>query len=137
MSRGKKEGLSTLVLDSEGLAALGRDDKRLTAWLVRARTQRARVVVPAVVLAEVLQGTARDAGVSRVLKRLHIEGVTEDDCRAAGALMCWATMQGHTVDALVATIARRVSGPVIVLTSDPEDLSRLTDEAPDIGVVRV
>ncbi len=43
----------------------------------------------------------------------------------------------NTVDSLVALTALRAEPPVLVLTSDPDDLGGLLGERPDIRVVRV
>jgi hypothetical protein len=50
--------------------------------------------------------------------------------RKAGELLGATGMAGHrcTVDALLAAVALAQRRPVILLTSDPDDLARLTEE---------
>ncbi len=56
-----------LILDAGAVIALARNDPRARAFIRRAIELDAEVRVPVVVLAETLRGTARDAGVHRVL----------------------------------------------------------------------
>jgi predicted nucleic acid-binding protein len=83
-----------------------------------------KVAVPAVVLAETVRGTARDAPVDRVLKAVG-EVIPSDgrSGRTAGALLARAR-SSSTLDALVVAAAVDVGGGV-VLTSDPDDLEAL------------
>jgi predicted nucleic acid-binding protein len=120
----------TLVLDSEGLSKLAAGHPRARAYLETARTRRAQVVVSAVTLAEVLRGGARDATVHRVLSRIMVVPITPELGRAAGELLGVTGMSGHrcAVDAMVAVTALGLARPVVLLTSDPDDLSRLVAE---------
>ncbi len=121
-----------LVLDSEGLAKLFAGDPRARAFLGTARERRARVVVSAITLTEVLRGNARDAPVHRVLSRVTVLPVTPDLARRAGQLLGETGMSGHrcAIDAVVAATALDLTPPVVVLTSDPGDLTALV-ETPD------
>jgi predicted nucleic acid-binding protein len=105
---------------------------------------RAEIVTSAPTLAEVLRGTARDAPVYRVLRRLTVAAIGEEQGRAAGELLGRTGLSGHrcALDALLAVIALDQPRPVILLTSDPRDLGRLTEEpgrprAERVEVVRV
>ncbi|WP_253776219.1 type II toxin-antitoxin system VapC family toxin [Goodfellowiella coeruleoviolacea] len=120
----------TLVLDSEGLAKLADGDQRARAYLEVARARRARVVVSAVTLAEVLRGNARDVLVHRVLSRVVITPVTPELGRAAGELLGATGLSGHrcAIDAVVAATALGLPRPVVLLTSDVNDLTRLVEE---------
>ena len=120
----------TLVLDSEGLFKLADGDKRTRAYFETARVRRARVVVSAVTLTEVLRGGPRDVSVHRVLSRVVVTSVTPDLGRIAGELLGAAGMSGHrcAIDAVVAATALQQARPVVLLTSDPDDLSRLVEE---------
>jgi predicted nucleic acid-binding protein len=134
----------TLVLDSDGLAKLAEGDDRARAFLQTARERRARVVVSAITLTEVLRGGPRDASVHRVLSRVVVLPVSAELGRRAGELLGAAGLSGHrcAIDAVVAATALALPRPLVVLTSDPDDLTKLVEE-PDrpkhqrIAVVRV
>ena len=134
----------TLVLDSDGLVKLSAGDQKARAFLETARERGARVMVSAITLTEVLRGRPRDAAVHRVLSRITVQPVSQELGRRAGELLGAAGLDGHrcAVDAVVAVTALEAARPVVLLTSDPDDLSRLVEE-PDrpkgqrIVVVRV
>jgi predicted nucleic acid-binding protein len=120
----------TLVLDSEGLSKLAAGDARARAYLDTARARRARVVVSAITLTEVLRGAPRDAAVHRVLSRITVAPVTAETARRAGELLGKTGLSGHrsAIDAVVAATALELDRPVVLLTSDPDDLVRLVEE---------
>jgi predicted nucleic acid-binding protein len=120
----------TLVLDSEGLSKLAAGDALARAHLETARTRRARVVVSAITLAEVLRGGSRDAAVHRVLARITVLPVTSEIARRAGELVGKTGLSGRrcAIDAVVAATAFELERPVALLTSDPDDLATLTEE---------
>ena len=120
----------TLVLDSEGLSKLAVGDSRAHAYLDSARARRARVVVSAITLTEVLRGGPRDAAVHRVLARITIVPVTAQIARRAGELLGATRLPGHrcAVDAVVAATALELERPVVLLTCDSDDLNRLVEE---------
>lgn len=120
----------TLVLDSEGLSKLAEGDPRVRAYLETARLRGARVVVSAITLTEVLRGGPRDAALHRVLSRIVVMPVSPEIGRAAGELLGASGLSGHrcAIDSVVAVTALIAARPVVVLTSDPDDLSRLVDD---------
>jgi predicted nucleic acid-binding protein len=120
----------TLVLDSEGLSKLATGDARARAHLETARLRQARVVVSAVTLTEVLRGGPRDARVHQVLARVTTLPVTPELARRAGELLGATGLSGHrcAIDSVVAVTAMDMPRPVVLLTSDPDDLSRLVEE---------
>lgn len=128
--------LRTVVLDSHGLTAAATFDRALVAVLEQARTADADVLVPWTALAETLQGRQKGA-VHFAVSRLSLEPLAEQDYRAAAELMESTGMGGHTIDALVAAVARRQRRPVLIVTSDPRDLLRLVDGELGIGVLAV
>ena len=87
-------------------------------------------VVGASTLAEVLRGSARDARIHRILRRVTVVEIDKSVGRKAGELLGATGMSGQrcTVDALLAAVALAQRRPVILLTSDPDDLARLTQE---------
>ncbi|MFC7275271.1 PIN domain-containing protein [Paractinoplanes rhizophilus] len=120
----------TLVLNSEGLVKLARGEQRARAFLATAGERGARVIVSAVTLTEVLRGGPRDAPLHRILSRITVQPVSAELGRRAGELLGSAGMSGHrcAIDAMVAATALAAARPVVLLTSDPDDLSRLVDE---------
>jgi predicted nucleic acid-binding protein len=130
MARRRVAAGGTLVLDSEGLSKLAAGDPRARAYLETARARRARVVVSAVTLVELLRGGSRDASVHRVLSRIVTAPVTPELGRAAGELLGTTGLSGHrcAIDAVVAVTALESIRPVVLLTSDPDEMNRLVDE---------
>lgn len=115
----------SLLLDAHGVTAMARRDRTAQAFLERARSFDAPVVVSWVTLAEVLQGSPRNSAARWALSKVRLEPLEELDFREAGALMARTGMGGHTVDALVVVTAKRLPEPCVVLTSDTDDLRRL------------
>ena len=137
-------GAGTLVLDAEGLPKLAAGDARTRGYLDSARNRGARVAVSAITLAEALRGGSRDAAVHRVLSRIIVISVNEAIARRAGELLGATGLSGHrcAIDAVVAATALDAERPVVLLTSDPDDLNKLVEEperpkAQRIVVVRV
>jgi predicted nucleic acid-binding protein len=120
----------TLVLDSEGLSKLAAGDARARGYLDSARARGARVAVSAITLTETLRGGPRDAAVHRVLARITVVPVTAAIARRAGELLGSTGLWGHrcAIDAVTAATALEMERPVVLLTSDPRDMSRLADE---------
>ena len=120
----------SLVLDCEGLSELAAGDARARGYFDSARERGARVAVSAITLAEALRGGPRDAAVHRVLSRITVIPVTAAIARRAGELLGTTGLSGHrcAIDAVVAATALEMGRPVLVLTSDPDDLTTLTGE---------
>jgi predicted nucleic acid-binding protein len=120
----------TLVLDSEGLSKLAAGDARTRGYLDSARARGARVAVSAITLTEALGGGPRDAAVHRVLSRITVVPVSPEIARRAGELLGTTGLSGHrcAIDAVVAATALELERPVVLLTSDPDDLSKLVEE---------
>lgn len=130
MARQRVAGGGTLVLDSEGLAKLAAGDLRARAYLDSALARRAQVVTSAISLTEVLRGGTRDATVHRVLSRITVLPVTAQIARRAGELLGAAGLAGHrcAIDAIVAATALGLERPIVLLTSDLDDMKKLTGE---------
>lgn len=120
----------TLVLDSEGLSKLSAGDARVHAYLDSARARRAPVAASAITLTEVLRGGPRDATVHRVLSRITVVSVTAQIARSAGELLGATGLSGHrcTIDAVVAATALGLERPIVLVTSDPDEMNRLVEE---------
>jgi predicted nucleic acid-binding protein len=120
----------TLVLDAQGLVRLAEADKHVLVRVQEADASGADIVTAASTLAEVLRGDARDARIHRILRRVTVAEIDRNVGRKAGELLGSTGMSGHrcTVDALLAAVALAQRRPVILLTSDPDDMARLTEE---------
>jgi predicted nucleic acid-binding protein len=134
---------ATLILDAEGLVKLASGDRDATSFARDVLERKGIVVTAASTLAEVLRGGSRDAGLHRVLRRIQVVPISDEHGRAAGELLGRNGMSGNrcAMDALLAAVALGQARPAVLLTSDPDDLARLTDEpgrpkAERIAVVR-
>jgi predicted nucleic acid-binding protein len=127
----------TLVLDADGVTKAAANDVRVQAFVTAARRRDARVVISTITLTEALRGGARDADVHRVVNRVTHVPVTTTLARTAGELLGSTGISNATVDAVVAATALAQQGPVVLLTSDPDDLGRLTAGHPSIAVQKV
>jgi predicted nucleic acid-binding protein len=118
------------VLDADGLSKLAGGDSRALSFAKDAHELGAPVVIAASTLTEVLRGGATDAAVHRVLARIGVTPVDQARARAAGELLGRVGMWGHrhALDAIVAVVALDQQRPVVLLTSDTEDMARLTEE---------
>ena len=144
MARSLRRVGATLVLDAEGLTSFAAGDHVAVSLAKDAYNAHGSVVTAATTLAEVLRGTPRDARVHRVLDRITVVSIDKKLGRAAGELLGRVGLSGHqhALDALLAVVALEQQRPIVLLTSDPDDLSRLTDE-PDrparesVAVIRI
>lgn len=122
-----------VALDSEAVNALAGDDSPAKRRVRRALEAAARtgreVVVPTLVLAELYRGAGRSQLVDALLAR-HEQGIACRDtdrglARFVGAVLHAAGAgTADIVDAHVVAVAVEAGGGVL-LTSDPDDLSRL------------
>jgi predicted nucleic acid-binding protein len=122
--------VGTLVLDAQGIVRLAAADKTAFAWARGTDAHGGDIVTAASTLPEVLHGGARDARIHRILRRVTVVDIDKNIGRKAGELLGATGMSGHhcTVDALLAAVALAQRRPVILLTSDPDDMARLTEE---------
>ena len=99
----------------------------MSALLYRARDSTPAVLAP--VVAQVWRGGARQARLARYLRTsVDVMAYDEQLARQAGELLA-ATGLSDAVDAGVAVLAHRLGG--IIVTSNPEDLTRLTGALAD------
>jgi predicted nucleic acid-binding protein len=130
LRRGRRGIGGTLVLDAEGLVQLAGGNP-LAVSLARDTYQaEADVVTSAPTLVGVLRGGPRDAPMHRILSRVTVVPIGAEQGRAAGELLGRTGLSGHrcALDALLAVVALVQPRPVIVLTSDADDMRRLTEE---------
>jgi len=122
-----------LILDRGAVIALARQDQRARAVLTAAWEAGVEVAVPSLVVAETTRGSARDAGVNRVLHAVgKVTAADEATGRLAGSLLGAAGSIG-TVDAIVVASAIAMGGGV-VLTGDADDLRALASRHPEVVV---
>jgi predicted nucleic acid-binding protein len=111
-----------LTLDAGALIAYERGGERIREVLAVGYARGLVPTIPAIALAEVWRGDAKDARVARLLKACSIEPVDERVARAAGKLRR-AIPGAGTIDACIVVGVRR-RGDAIA-TSDPEDMLTL------------
>ncbi|MFG3195156.1 PIN domain-containing protein [Streptomyces sp. NPDC048208] len=124
----KEQPARSLVLDSEALSLLLRNDRRMAARIEASRQAGVPVLVSALTIVEAVTGKTDLARLRWMLSRLRVEPVSQEDSLAAVALLRDAGgLHGHTyaIDALVAALALRAPAPAIALTSDRDDWAKL------------
>ncbi|MFI2504804.1 DNA-binding protein [Streptomyces sp. NPDC018972] len=119
--------VETVVLDSEGLSAWIAQDRKIAAMFQVFHAAGADFVVGANTIVEVSHARVNTARLRWALSRVRVEPVTEQSAKAAAELLEAAGLHGHkyAIDATVAEMALRQPGPVVILTSDVDDMSRL------------
>ncbi|MBL0886830.1 DNA-binding protein [Myceligenerans indicum] len=129
MTRFTAPGVATLVLDSEGLSRWIERDRRTAALIEAARRAGARLVISANTVLEVAHPKVDRPRLRWLLSQVKVEPVSQDGAHKASALLIRAGMHGHqhALDATVVEAALRQTHPVVVLTSDPGDIDRLSD----------
>lgn len=120
-----------LILDSEAVSALAEKRKGMAERLAAAQQADHRVLIPAVVLAEVATGAPSDASIWHVLGKIPTLDLPQGVAMRAGALRARAERvrrkkRDLTVDAIVAATAVELA-PSVVITADTADLELLVD----------
>src|SRR5690606_7129822 len=126
--RMKAPAARSLVLDSQALSLLMRNDRQMITRIEAARRVGVPVLVSALTVVEAVYGKTDTARLHWVLSRLQVQDATHADSLTAVQLLSEAGgLHGHkyAIDALVAAMALRVPGPVLVLTSDRDDWTKL------------
>jgi hypothetical protein len=121
----------TLVLDCEGLAKWCRADQRVTALVREAQGNDFRVVVSALTPIEAQDVRTEADRLRWYLSRLRIEPVSEEISMTAIDLLRTQGLHGHkyAIDAVVAATAMSAVKPVLILTSDEDDMAKLCGKA--------
>ena len=127
MARRRLSHEGTLVLGSEGLSKLLADDERVVALVAEARSRGMEVVISSLTIIEALHARTNTSRLNWVLSGLRVVPVGEEAARAASRLLMGAGMHGHkyAIDAAVAEAALRQHRPVVMLTSDVDDMVKL------------
>jgi predicted nucleic acid-binding protein len=124
----KERLVRSLVLDSQALSLLLDNDRRMIARIEAARREGVPVLVSVLTIVEAVYRKTDTARLNWVLSRLQVEDVNQADSMTAVRLLRDAGgLHGHkyAIDALVAAMALRSSAPVLVLTSDHDDWSKM------------
>ncbi|WP_406244601.1 PIN domain-containing protein [Streptomyces anulatus] len=124
----KEPAARSLVLDSQALSLLLRNDRRMITRIEAARRVGVPVLVSALTVVETVYGKTDTARLRWVLSRLQVQDVTQADSLTAVQFLSDAGgLHGHkyAIDALVAAMTLRSPGPVLVMTSDRDDWSKL------------
>lgn len=125
--------MAGITLDTGGLIAVDRNDRRVTVLLARASETRARVTVPASALAQAIRRPERQVRLARLIRQPTTDLIDLDrvDATNVGRLLA-ASGTADIVEAHVVVCARRAQQRVV--TSDPNALRRLD---PTLEVVSV
>jgi len=135
--------MRALVLDSGAVSLLARSPTRtdvatVLTYLQVALEKGLPVRVPAAVLAEQYRGQGHDQAIDAFLSRykdgVRIVNTDRDLARLVGNLLARSRRGSEDhVDATVVATAVRLGGGLI-MTSDPDDITRLADGLPNIEV---
>ncbi|WP_326811159.1 DNA-binding protein [Streptomyces scopuliridis] len=130
MARRKLSHEGTLVLDSEGLSKLLSDDEAVVALVSEARARGMEVVICALTIIEAVHARTNKSRLHWVLSGVRAVPVGDEEAKAASALLMGAGLHGHeyAIDAAVAEAALRQRRPVVMLTSDIDDMVKLCGE---------
>ena len=118
--------MSALVLDAGALLAADRDDRAMIARLRAAEKAGLELRSNAMVVAQVWRDRlGRQVNLARLLRAVDVRAVRHEDGRAAGVLLAAA----GTADAIDATVVLLAAPGDRIVTSDPDDLTRLAAAA--------
>ncbi|MFF0397267.1 DNA-binding protein [Streptomyces sp. NPDC005248] len=127
MARRKLSHEGTLVLDCEGLSKLVSDHEPVVALVAEARKRGMEVTISALTIIEAAHPRTEKARLAWVLSGVRIVHIGDEEAKAASAMLINAGLHGHkyAIDAAVAEMALRQRRPVVMLTSDIDDMTKL------------
>jgi len=127
VARRKLSHEGTLVLDCEGLSKLVADHEPVVALVAEARKRGMEAVISALTVIEAVHRRTDKARLTWVLSGLRIVPVGDEEAKAASTLLIAAGLHGHkyAIDAAVAEMALRQRRPVVMVTSDVDDMTKL------------
>lgn len=124
--------MTALVLDAGALAAVDRGDRPMMARLAVARQHGLELRSNAMVVAQVWHDRqGRQASLARLLRAVDVRAISHEDGRQAGDLLG----QAGTTDPVDATVVLLARPGDRILTSDPDDLTRLASAAGNSAVI--
>ncbi len=113
-----------LTLDAGALIAAEKQDKGMWALLMKAFERKAKITVPAVVLAQAWRGNS--PMIARFLPSCIVEGLDETTAKRIGVLLSKGR-RSDVVDAAVVVSAGLRDDWIV--TSDPDDIGHLVEAA--------
>ncbi|WP_030857326.1 hypothetical protein [Streptomyces sp. NRRL S-37] len=127
MARRKLSHEGALVLDCEGLSKFVDDQEPVVALIAEARNRGMEVVISALTIIEAVHRRTDRAQLAWVLSGVRIVHIGDEEAKAASAMLINAGLHGHkyAIDAAVAEMALRQRRPVVMLTSDIDDITKL------------
>jgi predicted nucleic acid-binding protein len=119
--------LESLVLDSQGFSGWIDRDRKVMRLLEQAERDGTDLAMSAATIIEVSHSGVDIARLSWLLSQIRVEAVTKESARRSAGLLMAAGLHGHkyAIDAMVAEVALRLPAPVVVLTSDVDDMVKL------------
>jgi hypothetical protein len=127
VARRKLSHEGTLVLDCEGLSKFVGDHEPAVAFIAEARKRGMEVVISALTIVEAVHQRTDKARLAWVLSGMRVVPIGDEEAKAASAMLIGAGLHGHkyAIDATVAEMALRQRRPVVMLTSDIDDMAKL------------
>jgi hypothetical protein len=124
--------VTALVLDAGALVAIDRADRSMIARLAVAQQHGIELRSNAMVVAQVWRDRrGHQASLARLLRAVDVHAISHENGRQAGVLL-GLTGTTDPVDATVVLLARPGDR---ILTSDPDDLTRLASAAGNSAVI--
>ena len=124
--------MSALVLDAGALVAIDHDDRAMIARLRVAQQRGVELRSNAMVVAQVWRDRhGRQVNLARLLRAVDVRTVDHHDGRQAGVLLGLAC----TADPIDASVVLLAQPGDRILTSDPDDLTRLAAAAANGAVI--
>jgi predicted nucleic acid-binding protein len=116
-----------LVLDSQGLSLYLDQDRGVLAMVRGALDRGANRVTSGATLIEAHHSGIKSARWNFVLSQLDIKPLSVEWSKEAAQLLSSTGLHGHkyAIDAMVAVTAMHQPGPVVMLTSDIDDMAKL------------
>ena len=120
------------MLDAGALVAVDRGDRPMIARLAVAQQHGLELRSNAMVVAQVWRDRqGRQASLARLLRAVDVRAISYEDGRQAGVLLG----QAGTTDPVDATVVLLARPGDRILTSDPDDLTRLASAAGNSAVI--
>jgi hypothetical protein len=124
--------VTALVLDAGALVAVDRGDRPMMARLAVAQQHGLELRSNAMVVAQMWRDQqGRQAILARLLRAVDVRAISHEDGRQAGVLLG----QAGTTDPVDATVVLLARPGDRILTSDPDDLTRLASAAGNSAVI--